>query len=87
MTRHFHPTVSHPSSSPDLAPADYFLVSTIQKCLEGRKFHTRKSFIEQTKEKLRNIPKEAFSEAFENLKTRWQRCINAGGDYFKYDPE
>ena len=79
-----HPTVSHSFYSPDLAPADYFRLST---CFKERKFNTRESIIEQTKAKLKTIPKEAFSKAFEILKARRQRCINAGGDYLEGDPE
>ena len=39
------------------------------------------------KAELRKIPNEAFLEAFENLKTHCQRCINAERDHFEGDPE
>ena len=34
LIRHFHPTIPHPSYSPDSAPADYFLFYTIKNCFK-----------------------------------------------------
>jgi hypothetical protein len=30
-------------------------------------------------------PKKAFQECFQKWQRRWERCINAGGEYFEGD--
>ena len=34
LIRHFHPTIPHPSYSPDSAPTDYFMFYIIENCFK-----------------------------------------------------
>jgi ethanolamine utilization protein EutA (predicted chaperonin) len=34
---------------------------------------------------LRAIPKKAYRNCFQKWQQRWERCINAGGEYFEGD--
>jgi hypothetical protein len=34
---------------------------------------------------LTGIPKEAFTSCFQDLKKRWQQCIDCGENYFEGD--
>jgi hypothetical protein len=41
--------------------------------------------IEAATMELTAIPQEAFTSCFQDLQTRWQQCIDCGGDYFHGD--
>ena len=74
-------TVPHCSYSPDLAPCDIWLFSKLRGC--------RYETIEEMKEavmKVIDMPtQEDFHGAFQKLLERYNKCIAAGGDYFKGD--
>lgn len=72
-----------PPYSPDLAPADFWLFPHLKQVLRGERFTS----VDQLKDRigmvLRSIPSEEFARAFQELKTRWQKCIDSGGEYFE----
>ena len=74
-------TVPHPPNSPDLAPCDFWLFPKLRGC--------RYETIEEMKEavmKVMNTPiQEDFHGAFQKLVGWYNKCIAAGGDYFKED--
>ena len=74
-------TVIHPPHSPDLAPYDFWLFPMPRGCRYER--------IEEMKEAVTKVidtlTQEDFHGAFEKLLERYNKCIAAGGDYFKGD--
>ena len=74
-------TVPHPHYSPDLAPCDFWLFSKLRGC----HYET----IEEIKEAMMKVidmcTQEDFHEAFQKLLEWYNKCIAAGGDYFKGD--
>jgi transposase len=70
--------VPHPPYSPDLAPADFFLFPKLKTTLKGRRFQTSEEIQENALRELR-----AITEAFQQCKKRWERCIASRGEYFE----
>jgi transposase len=77
--------VPHPPYSLDLAPAEFFLFPKVKTTLNGRLFQTIEEIQENAIRELRAITENAFQEAFQQWKTRWERCIASRGDYFEGD--
>ena len=73
--------VPHPPYSPDLAPCDSWLFPKLRGC--------RYEAIEEMKEAVTKVidmlTQEDFHGAFQKLLERYNKCIAAGGDYFKVD--
>ena len=78
-------TVPHPPYSPDLAPCDFWLIPKLKEKLRGCRYET----IEETKESVTRVidmlTEEDFHGAFQKLLKRYNKCIEAGGDYFEGD--
>ncbi|EFN60947.1 Histone-lysine N-methyltransferase SETMAR, partial [Camponotus floridanus] len=74
-------TVPQPPYSPDVAPADFFLFPKVKRELKGKHLETLDNIQNTTTRCLNSIPKSEFQRAYDAWKTRWQRCIDAGGDY------
>ena len=76
-----HQDNSSPSYSPDLAPCDFWLFPKHRGCRYER--------IEEMKEAMMKamdtLTQEDFHGAFQKLVERYNKCIAAGGDYFKGD--
>ena len=74
-------TVRRPLYSPDLALFDFWLFRKLRGC--------RYETIEEVKEAVRNVidtlKQEDFHGAFQKFLERYNKCIAAGGDYFKRD--
>ena len=74
-------TVPHPPYSRDLAPRDFWLFHKLKGC--------RYETIEEMKEPLTKVidtlTQEDFHGTFEKLLERYNKCIEAGGDYFEGD--
>jgi len=73
--------VPHPPHSPDLPPADFFPFPKLKTTLKGRRFQTIEEIQETSIRELSAITKNAFQEAFQQWKKRWERCIASRGDY------
>ena len=73
--------VPHPPYSPDLAPCDFCLFPKLRGCCYER--------IEEMKEAVKKVidtlTQEDFHGAFQKLLEQYNKCIAAGGDYFKGD--
>ena len=67
-------TVPHPPSSPDLAPCYFWLFPELRGC--------RYENIEEMKKAV-TLTQEEFHWAFQKLLERLNKCIAAGGYYFK----
>ena len=74
-------TVRHPPYSRDHAPGDFWLFPKLRGC--------RYEIIEEMKEAVTKIidmlTQEDFDVAFEKLLERYNKCVAAGGNYFKGD--
>ena len=74
-------TVPQPPYNPDLSPCDFWLFPKLRGCLYER--------IEEMKEAVTKVidtlTQEDFHRAFQNLLERYNKCIEAGGDYYEQD--
>ena len=70
-------TVAHPPYSPDLAPCDFWLFPKLRGCC----YET----IEEMKEAVTKVIDTLTQEHFQKLLEWYNKCIAAGGDYFKGD--
>lgn len=78
-------TIPHPPYSPDMAPCDFFLFPKLKSTMKGRRFQTIDDIKINTEKELKAISKTAYQECPEKWKRRWQRCIQAQGEYFEGD--
>jgi hypothetical protein len=74
-----------PPYSPDLAPADFFLFPKLKSTSKVQLFQTIQEIVENSLMELHEILKKAYQECFQKWQWRWDRCINAGGEYFEGD--
>ncbi|GFY77021.1 uncharacterized protein TNIN_13881 [Trichonephila inaurata madagascariensis] len=66
---------------PDLAPPDFFLLRRIKSKLKGKHHGSVDAAQQAMTNELNSIPVQAFLEAYENWKTRWQQCTDVEGCY------
>lgn len=85
FAKHGTVLVPQPAYSPDLAPADFFLFPKLKSSLKGRRFQTIEEIKENSLRDLHAIPEDAFQDAFEKWKHRWEVCVACGGTYFEGD--
>ena len=76
-------TLPQPSYSPDLAPADFFLFPRIKTALKGTRFGTTEAIQTAVTKALNEAPVYAFHDAYHAWKSRWQKCVDAQGEYFE----
>ena len=77
--------VQHPPYSPDLAICDFSIFPRLTMKLKGRRFDTIDEIQQETKMVLMSFQQRDFETTFEQWSKRWDRCINANGDYFEGD--
>ena len=74
-------TVSKPPYSPDLAPCDFCLFPQLRGC----RYKTIEEMKEAVMKVIDTLTQEDFHGALQKLLERYNKCIAAGGDYFKGD--
>ncbi|KOC66813.1 hypothetical protein WH47_12618 [Habropoda laboriosa] len=74
--------IPHPPYSADSAPCGFFLSPKMKLKLKGRRFDTVAEIQTESQQVLDTLGENDFQQAFQH---RWDRCINAGGDYFEGD--
>ena len=74
-------TVPQPPYSPDLAPCDFWLFPKLRVC----RYETIEEMKEAVMKVIDMLTQEDFHGAFQKLLERYNKCIAAGGDYFKGD--
>ena len=77
--------IPHPTDSSDLTPCDFFLFPKMKLKLKGRQFDTIEEIQAKMQRLLDTLIEKDFQEAFQKWRRRWDRCLHAGGDYFKDD--
>ena len=73
-------TVPHPPYSLDLAPCDFWLFPKLRGCYE-----TTEEMKEAVTKVIDTLTQADFHGAFPKLLEWYNKCITAGGDYFKGD--
>jgi len=53
--------------------------------LKGRRFDNIKEIQTVSQNVMKKLTQYDFQQCFRSWKSRWNRCINAKGDYFKGD--
>jgi hypothetical protein len=64
-----------------LAPSDFHLFSKLKKFLGGRRFKSDEEVKDAVKERLNGLAAEVYDEGIQKLVTRYDKCMNVGGDY------
>ena len=85
LTKNNVATVPHPAYSPDLAPCDFYVFPKMKLRLKGRCFASIEEVQAQSQQLLNTLTPADFSECFQKWQNRWDRCIQAQGDYFEGD--
>jgi len=83
LTKAGIPTLPQPPYSPDVAPPDFFLFPRLKRPMKGKHFETTEGIKAACTAAFKAIPENAFRDAFNAWKSRWQRCIDAEGAYFE----
>ncbi len=79
MARQFQ-VLQHLPYPPDLAPADFFLLSRVKRELAGFTL-TQKTFKKEWEGPMRNLLAADFATAFQQQYEHCEKCINFAGDY------
>jgi hypothetical protein len=72
--------MDHPPYSPDLAPANFWLIPKVKSALKGKHF----SDFEDIKSLVKKgyIPVQDFKNCCKQWSMRWEQCKELKGDYF-----
>ncbi len=73
----------HPAYSPDLAPCDFFLFPKMTAHLRGTRYGSLARLKEAVNSVLDDLTPADFRSCFDSLQKRWQRCLDADGQYFE----
>ncbi|KAJ4426469.1 hypothetical protein ANN_27283 [Periplaneta americana] len=80
--KHNITALDHPPYSPDLSPPDYFLFLRLKSHLKGRRFNAEEVIANATRA-LRRVSQNGSQACFQELYTRWKKCVVAEGNYFE----
>jgi hypothetical protein len=69
-------TLEHPTCSPDLAPADYYIFPRLKLAFKGRRFYDATDVIKNATAELKRF-------CFQHFLSCWQRCVIVQADYFE----
>ena len=78
-------TVPQPPYRSDLAPCDFCLFPKPKEKLRGCRYGTIEEMKEAVTKVIDTLTQEDFHGALQKLLERYNKCIAAGGDYFKGD--
>ena len=76
-------TLCDPPYSPDLAPTDYHLFHSLDNHLCGKSFTNETDLRQALINFFAFKTPEFYRKRIEQLKTRWQKVLDADGGYFK----
>ena len=74
-------TVPQPPYSPDLAPCDFWLFPKLRDC----RYETIEEMKEVVMKIIETLIQKDFHGTLKKLLERYNKCIAAGGNYFKGD--
>lgn len=75
--------LAHPPYSPDLAPSDYHLFSSMSSSLKDQHFKTYQDVKKWLDEWFASKSKKFFEYGIHALPERWSKCVVADGTYFE----
>jgi [histone H3]-lysine36 N-dimethyltransferase SETMAR len=81
LTKFGWDVLNHPPHSPDLAPSDFHLFLHLKRYLGGQRFDSDEEVIEAVSDWCNSQAAEFYNTGIEKLVTRWDKCLNNGGDY------
>jgi histone-lysine N-methyltransferase SETMAR len=70
----------HTAYSPDLVPSDFHLFPKLKEFFGGRRFKSEEEVKDAVKEWLNVLAAEVCDEGIQKLVTRYDKCLNVGGD-------
>ena len=85
LSKYLTNIIEQPPYSPDMAPADIFLVPKLKLPHRGTRFQSIEDLKENSRRELKSIPENAFKKCFNDWIIRWQKCIILEGVYFEGD--
>ncbi len=74
---------AHPQYSPDLSPCDFWAFPLLKSNIRGHRFQNVEDLKVAVHHTLRAVPLCEFQDCFDNLKKCYERCVEAGGQYFE----
>lgn len=72
----------HPPYSPDLSPTDYHMFRHLDNFLHGKIFNERGEIEIAVDAFFSSLKPEFYRAGIEKLVDRWQKCVDADGNYF-----
>lgn len=76
-------TLPHPAYSPDLAPSDYHLFSSMENALKQQQFTSFENVQNWIENFFGQKTKDFYRAGIRNLPDRWAKCVTKEGDYFE----
>ncbi|GBN08953.1 Histone-lysine N-methyltransferase SETMAR [Araneus ventricosus] len=70
-----------PAYSLDLAPLDYHLFPALKSALSGGQFRSNEEMQKAMKNFLLSLGTDFYQDGFSKLISRYDKCINVGGEY------
>jgi histone-lysine N-methyltransferase SETMAR len=77
-------SIRHPPYSPDLAPADFWLLPKIKAHLRQKTFTDRNGLGQAVSQVIKSITNDEWSHAFQQWQTRLRKCVEVEGQYFEH---
>lgn len=74
--------INHPPYSPDLAPSDFWLFAGLKRYTRGRRFKSITEVKAEVESFFEHQPASWYAAGLAKLPERYQKCIDASGDYF-----
>lgn len=75
--------IPHSIYWPDLAPTSYHLIPNLETAFSGRRFSSDKAVIDAVNTYFESLDEFSFKQGITELEQRWNKCIQAKGDYFE----
>ena len=75
--------MGHPPYSPDLIPANIYLLARLKSAMKEWHFCDFTNIIKNATEELKRLSENGFQECFHHLYSCWQKCVVAQGNYFE----
>jgi hypothetical protein len=85
LTKNNMTAVPHPAYLPDVVHCDFYVFPKMKLWLEGWRFVSIEEIEAESQQALNTLMPADFIECFQKWQNRWNRCIQAQGDYFKGD--
>jgi len=85
ITKNNVTTVPHPAYSLDLGPCDFYVFPKMKLPLKVQRFLSIEEIQGEPQQVLNTLTPADLNECFQKWQTRWDRCIQAQGDYYEGD--